>query len=202
MFSNKDLRNLIVPFFLEQLLMALVGMADVFVVGFLGEAASQLLLAAVLFSVAISVVVLLAKGTILRFMFGRVEDDVMAACVTYLRISAYSYPALAVYNAGAALYRSFGKTSTTMYLSIASNIINVVGNCIGVFWLHAGVAGVAWPSLLARMFSAVVITFFCFSEKIRCAMGKHGSSGWMEACRKSSCASPFPTASRAAFSSW
>lgn len=39
MFSNKDLRNLIVPFFLEQLLMALVGMADVFVVGFLGEAA-------------------------------------------------------------------------------------------------------------------------------------------------------------------
>lgn len=39
LFSNKDLRNLIVPFFLEQLLMALVGMADVFVVGFLGEAA-------------------------------------------------------------------------------------------------------------------------------------------------------------------
>ena len=40
MFSNKDLRNLIVPFFLEQLLMALVGMADVFVVGFLGGGGS------------------------------------------------------------------------------------------------------------------------------------------------------------------
>lgn len=39
MFSNKDLRNLILPFFFEQLLMALVGMADVFVVGFLGESA-------------------------------------------------------------------------------------------------------------------------------------------------------------------
>ena len=77
-----------------------------------------------------------------------------------------------MYNAGAALYRSFGKTSTTMYLSIASNIINVVGNCIGVFWLHAGVAGVAWPSLLARMFSAVVITFFCFSEKNPVRYGK------------------------------
>ena len=55
----------------------------------------------------------------------------MQACVTYLRISAYSYPALAAYNAGAALYRSFGKTSTTMYLSILSNIINVIGNCMG-----------------------------------------------------------------------
>lgn len=30
MFSNKDLKNLIVPLFLEQLLMALVGIADVF----------------------------------------------------------------------------------------------------------------------------------------------------------------------------
>lgn len=29
MFSNKDLKNLIVPLFLEQLLMALVGIADV-----------------------------------------------------------------------------------------------------------------------------------------------------------------------------
>lgn len=39
MFSNKDLKNLIVPLFLEQLLMALVGIADVFVSGFVGEAA-------------------------------------------------------------------------------------------------------------------------------------------------------------------
>ena len=98
-------------------------------------------------------------------MFGKVEDDVMAACVTYLRISAYSYPAMAIYNAGAALYRSFGKTSTTMYLSIASNVINVVGNCIGVFALHAGVPGVAVPSLIARIFSAAVITVLCFSKR-------------------------------------
>lgn len=67
--------------------------------------------------------------------------------MTYLRISAYSYPALAVYNAGAALYRSIGKTSVTMYIAVVSNVINVVGNLIGVFVLHAGVAGVAYPSV-------------------------------------------------------
>ena len=39
MFSNKELKNLIVPLFLEQLLMALVGIVDVFVIGFVGEAA-------------------------------------------------------------------------------------------------------------------------------------------------------------------
>lgn len=39
MFSDDDLRKLIIPFFLEQLLMALVGMADIFIIGFLGESA-------------------------------------------------------------------------------------------------------------------------------------------------------------------
>ena len=210
MFSNKDLKNLIVPLFLEQLLMALVGIADVFVIGFVGEAAvsgvslvnsfntifinlftalasggavvisqyigrkeekhageaaTQLLTASVLLSVVISVVILIFNGSLMRLIFGKVEADVMDACVTYLRISAYSYPALAVYNAGAALYRSFGKTSTTMYISIIANILNVAGNCIGVFVLHAGVTGVAVPSLVSRTFSAVVITILCFSKK-------------------------------------
>lgn len=210
MFSNKDLKNLIVPLFLEQLLMALVGIADVFVIGFVGEAAvsgvslvnsfntiflnlftalasggavvisqyighkdkehagqaaSQLLTASVILSVAISVVILLTNASLMRLMFGKIDADVMDACVTYLRISAYSYPALAIYNAGAALYRSFGKTSTTMYISILANIINVIGNCIGVFGLHAGVVGVAVPSLVSRCFSAVVITILCFSAK-------------------------------------
>lgn len=210
MFSDKALRAMIIPLFLEQLLVSLVGMADVFIVGFTGEAnvsgvslvnafntvfinmftalaaggavvisqyigrkesdnaseaASQLLTAAALFSLASSAVILWVQEPLLRLMFGRVEDDVMTACLTYLRISVYSYPALAVYNAGAALYRSFGKTSTTMYISIAANIINVVGNCIGVFVLHAGVAGVAVPSLISRTFSAIVITLLCFLGK-------------------------------------
>lgn len=210
MFSNQDLKKLIVPLFLEQLLLALVGIADVFVIGFVGEAAvsgvslvnsfntiflnlftalaaggavvisqyigrkemdhagqsaTQLFVASTLLSVAVAVVILIFNASIMRLIFGKVEADVMSACVTYLRISAYSYPALAIYNAGAALYRSFGKTSTTMYLSIASNIINVIGNCIGVFVLHAGVVGVAVPSLISRIFSAVVITYLCFSKK-------------------------------------
>ncbi len=209
LFSNKDLKAMIVPLFFEQLLVMLVGMADTLVVSYAGEAAvsgvslvnqfntifiylstalasggavvisqyigrnetdsagksaSQLLLFSTLFSMLIAALVLLGNRGILRLMFGKVEDSVMQACVTYLRISAYSYPALAVYNAGAAVYRSLGKTSVTMYLSIASNLINVIGNIIGVFALHAGVAGVAWPSLIARTFSAVVITLLCFRK--------------------------------------
>ena len=210
LFSNKALKEMIVPLFLEQLLIMLVGLADTLVVSYAGEAAvsgvslvnqfntifiylftalasggavvisqyigrkamdaagesaSQLLLFSVIFSALVSALVLIGNEGMLRLMFGKVESDVMQACITYLRISAYSYPALAVYNAGAALFRSMGKTSVTMYLSVASNIINVIGNLIGVFVLHAGVAGVAWPSLIARTFSAGVITVLCFRRK-------------------------------------
>lgn len=210
MFSNAQLKKMIVPLFLEQLLMMLVGLADTFVVSYAGEAAvsgvslvnsfntiflylftalasggavvvsqyigrksadkasesvSQLLTVSTVFSVVISIPILLFSESLLRMLFGSVEPAVMDACMTYLRISVYSYPAIAVYNAGAALYRSIGKTSVTMYVSIISNVINVAGNIIGVFYLHAGVAGVAWPSLIARTFSAVVITILCFTNK-------------------------------------
>lgn len=195
---------MIVPLFLEQLLLLLVGIADTLVISYAGESAvsgvslvnqfntvfiflftalasggavvvsqyigrqdtekagesaSQLLLFSGLFSVLLAAGVLLGGRALLRLLFGRVEEEVMAACVTYLRISAYSYPALAVYNDGAALCRSMGKTKITMNISILANLINVAGNLIGVFILRAGVAGVAYPSLFSRIFSASAITF-------------------------------------------
>ena len=208
-FTNKQLKNMILPLLAEQFMLMLVGLADTFVVSFVGEAAvsgvslvnsfntififlftalasggavivsqyigkkemktasaavSQLLLVSVLFSAAVSILILIFQGEIISFMFGRVEPEVREACLTYLRISVYSYPALAVYNAGAALYRSVGKTGTTMNISIIANVINVAGNLIGVFVFHAGVAGVAYPSLFSRTFSAVIITVLCFKE--------------------------------------
>ena len=129
------------------------------------EAASQLLMFSAVFSVAMSAVVLVFRRQLLSLMFGRVEPAVMDACVTYLSISALSYPALAIYNAGAATFRSIGKTNVTMVVSIISNAVNVVGNYVGIFVLHAGVAGVAWPSFAARMVSAIIITWLVFREK-------------------------------------
>lgn len=128
------------------------------------RSAGQLLISAVVISVVLAGVTLFWNRQLLRFLFRQVEMDVMDACVIYLRIMALSFPALAVYNAGAALCRSTGRTDLTMKTSIALNLINIVGNSIGIFVLHAGVAGVAYPSLIARAFSAVVITVVCFDK--------------------------------------
>lgn len=209
LFSDRELKKMIAPLFLEQLLVMLVGLADTLVISYAGESAvsgvslvnqfntifiylftalasggavvisqyigrqdaehagesaSRFLMFSTVFSVLLGAAVLLGNEAMLRLLFGKVEQSVMEACITYLRISAYSYPALAVYNAGAAVYRSLGRTNVTMYISVMSNVINVIGNVIGVFVFHAGVAGVAWPSFIARVFSAVVITALCFRE--------------------------------------
>ena len=127
-------------------------------------AASQLVMLTALISLASMGGSILFRTQLLGLLFGRVEADVMDACVTYLVISALSFPALAVYNSVSALFRSMNKTRAIMNVSIAMNCINVVGNAVGIFVLHAGVAGVAVPSLISRTFAAVVMLALAFRQ--------------------------------------
>lgn len=202
LFSNRNLRDLIVPLIIEQLLILLVGIADTLMVSYAGEAAvsgvslvnqlntvfilvftalasggavvasqyvgnkdkkngvlasSQLVMITTLISVVLMVVAIVFRRELLTLLFGRVENEVMQACLTYLIISAFSFPALAIYNSCAGLFRSMSKTKTIMYVSIIMNVINVIGNFIGIFVLHAGVAGVAYPSLISRVIAAVIL---------------------------------------------
>lgn len=210
MFSNKDLRNLIIPLFIEQFLLMFVGIADTFVVSFSSEAdvsgvslvtsfntvliflftalssggaviisqyigseneksasrsSGQLMMISTVVSVLMTVLILVFRTQLLNLLFGKIESDVMSACEIYLFITTLSLPALAIYDAGAALCRCIGKTNVTMYISVVTNIVNVLGNCVGVFILHLGAAGVAYPSLISRVISAVAVTMFCFSKK-------------------------------------
>ena len=107
------------------------------------QAASQVFFLAGVVSLVFMALVLLAGNAILGLLYPSVEPAVMKACKTYLWIVTLSFPANAIYNAGAAMYRSMGKTRVTMKISIAMNLLNVVGNAVGIFALHAGAAGVA-----------------------------------------------------------
>lgn len=206
-FSNKDLKNLIVPLIIEQLLILLVGIADTLMVSYAGEeavsgvslvnqlntvfiliftaiasggavvasqyignkdkkngilAASQLVMITTYISIILMIVAIVFRQQLLSLLFGRVEDNVMKACLTYLIISAFSFPALAIYNSCAGLFRSMSQTKIIMYVSIIMNMINVVGNAIGIFVLHAGVAGVAYPSLISRTVAAIILVVLAF----------------------------------------
>lgn len=128
-------------------------------------AASQIFHLAGVLSLICMVLMLLFGSRLLELMYPSTEKLTMEACKTYMWIVAMSFPANAVYNAGAALYRTMGKTAVTMKVSFAANLVNVAGNAIGIFVLHAGAAGVAWPTTISWYVAAVVMTALCFRRR-------------------------------------
>lgn len=121
------------------------------------RAAEQLILFTALFSVVIMAIAYIGRPFILHVVFGNIEPDVMSNCNTYLLIVAASIPFIALYNTGAALFRSMGDSRTAMFMSLIMNAINLTGNAILIYGLHLGVAGAAIPTLISRIVAAVVI---------------------------------------------
>ena len=96
--------------------------------------------------------------------YGSIDADVLDAGVLYLKITALSYPFLALYNAGAALFRSMGNSKISMQISFLMNVINIVGNAVCIFGLKMGVDGVAWPSVVSRVVAAFLILRRCYQK--------------------------------------
>lgn len=142
------------------------------------SSASQLLMVTVLISTAIMGVCLLLHGQIIGLLFGTIEADVRAASITYFVITALSFPFLGIYNSCTAMFRSMQKTNTTMYVSLIVNVINIAGNAIGIFVLHAGVAGVAVPTLVSRMAGAFIMLALSFNSKNMVSVKISGIFAW------------------------
>lgn len=125
------------------------------------HAAGQLVLLSLLVSCVVGGACVVGARGILSVVYGTVGEDVLAAGVLYLRITALSYPFLALYNAGAALARSMGDSGISMRVSVIMNVVNVTGNAVCIFGLGMGVEGVALPSLASRMLAAVLMLRAC-----------------------------------------
>jgi len=207
MFSDRDLKCLLFPLVIEQVLAMLVGMVDTVMVASVGEAAvsgvalvdmvnylvitvmaalttggsvvlsqylgsgrpdrasfsaGQLMTFSAIFSTGIMGLCLLFRNGILHLFFGAVEPAVMEAAITYFVVTACSFPFLGIYNSAAAQFRAMGRTNVTMYVSLLMNVINIVGDFIGVHMLRAGVLGVAVPTLISRAAAAIVMSVLAF----------------------------------------
>ncbi len=202
LFSNQDLRRLILPLMIEQLLLMTVGMADTVMVTSAGEAvvsgvslvdsinmliiqvfsalstggavvvsqylgrreqdharqaAAQLMYAMLALSIGLSVVALVLRQHILTLIFGRVDQDVMDSALVYFLITAAAYPMMAIYNAGAALFRAHGNSRVSMWCTLIINIINIAVNAIAIYGFHMGAAGAGLGTLVSRIAAAVII---------------------------------------------
>lgn len=129
------------------------------------RAVNQLILFTALFAICIMIGLYLARNLILHRVFGAIEANVMEASKTYLLIVSASIPFIALYNAGAAVFRTMGNSKVPMYLSMMMNAINVGGNAILIFGFGMGVAGAATSTLVSRVISAVAIIFLLCSPE-------------------------------------
>ena len=130
------------------------------------KSAEQLVLFTAVFSLVVMGLVYLCKPFILNVVFGTIEPEVMGHSNTYLMIVAASIPFIALYNAGAAIFRVMGNAKIAMYMSLIMNGLHIVGNAILLYGLHWGVEGAAIPTLFSRMLAGVAMIVLLFNPKL------------------------------------
>lgn len=129
------------------------------------KAGEHLLLLHLAASIIITALLYLLSAPIITKLFGEIEADVMAATSDYYMYVMAAIPAIAIYNAGAALFRSMEKTDITLKVSMVMNAINVGGNAILIFGFGMGVEGVAIPTLVSWWAAAVIMMVLLFNKK-------------------------------------
>ena len=123
------------------------------------RAATQLIWFTTILAVVIMAVIYCGKWFVLHVVFGQIDADVMGHADTYLMIVTASIPFIALYNAGAAIFRAMGNSKVSMQVAVIMNVVNVAGNATLIYGFHRGTEGVAIPTLVSRITAAVLIIF-------------------------------------------
>ena len=129
------------------------------------KSATQMVWFITICAVVITIIVYLGKSFILHTVFGKIDQDVMHHADIYLLIVAVSIPFMALYNGGAAIFRTMGNSKVTMQISIIMNVINIGGNALLIYGFHRGTEGVAIPTLVSRMTAAIIVIVLLCDEK-------------------------------------
>ena len=210
MFSNQALKKLIVPLFLDQILLTTVSISATILLSYAGEAAfsgvslveminilmvnilaalavggtvvvsqyiglkdrdnaltaaSQLISVTAAIALAVTLVVLVFYGPILTLLFGNVDPIVMKSASMYFIVSSLSYPFLALYNSGAALFRAMGNSRVPLVVSLLTNVMNIAGNALAIFVFHTGIMGIAITTLVSRSLAAILVLALSFNAE-------------------------------------
>lgn len=121
------------------------------------SAAKQLLYVALIAGVGLMGAALLFRQHILYLVFGSISQDIMDSALIYFLLTAAAYPFIAVYNAGAALFRAMGNSKVSMFNSLIVNVLNVGVNAILIYGFQMGAAGAGIGTLVSRIAAALII---------------------------------------------
>ncbi len=90
-------------------------------------------------------------------IFMSTPEDVMDAATVYLRIYFMGMLGLLVYNMGSGILRAVGDTRRPLLFLIFTSVVNAALDLLFVIVFHAGIAGVAYATIIAQFISAAMI---------------------------------------------
>lgn len=129
------------------------------------QAASEMVWLNGLISLFLTAVVFALSHWIVDSLFGDIASDVQKSASDYLFYTAFSIPAIGIFNAAASTFRTMGDTKTTMKISLLVNALNCGGNALLIYGFRMGAAGAAISTLVARWVAAVLIVALLLNEK-------------------------------------
>ena len=128
------------------------------------NASTQLVWFSTISSILLMIVVILLRQVLIGVLFGQIEADVWANADMYLYIVALSIPFIAVYNAGAAIFRTTNNATLPMKVMLICDVLNVLGNAFCIYYLGWDVRGVAIPTVISRVLAALLILYFILDD--------------------------------------
>ena len=92
----------------------------------------------------------------------------------YFLVLAASLPFMAIFNSYKQYSDAIGDTKTPMYVMIASNILNIIGNYILIFTCDMGLLGAGFATFLSRVMLAVTMIYLLRTPEVKLRRTKEG----------------------------
>ncbi|MBA9087171.1 putative MATE family efflux protein [Fontibacillus solani] len=118
------------------------------------RAATQAISSVASLSIAICVLVIIFHSTILDFLFGSADSDVISNAKIFLIGSCISYPFIAIYQGVIGALRGVSETKASLVLSVILNLSYFILNILFITILDMGVLGLAISLISARILGA------------------------------------------------
>ena len=118
-----------------------------------------------LFCVLFTIIGTAGVRPMLRLM--ATPDDVIEDATTYLHIYFMGFSGLLIYNMGSGILRAVGDTVRPLLFLILTSVLNIILDLVFVLTLKAGIAGVAYATILSQFISAgLTLTLLTRSKDI------------------------------------
>lgn len=122
----------------------------------------QSMLLTVCFSVLLGIIAFTCARPLMRLL--GTPENIIEGSITYIVITCGLNIALTMYNATAQILRAIGDSRTPLYFLILCSLLNVVLDLAFVIALDAGVAGVAWATVISQIISAVLCLIYMWKK--------------------------------------